>query len=96
MFLLFLGKYVETIFSYTASQDIVQRYKTSKFISGTNKTIYINIILTIITIFVFFGVGSMLYSYYKSQGFNVDAKDAIDQIVGRKNAANNQLLSFLS
>ncbi|AJR12529.1 Na(+)/glucose symporter [Mesomycoplasma dispar] len=94
MFLLFLGKYVETIFSYTASQDIVQRYKTSKFISGTNKTIYINIILTIITIFVFFGVGSMLYSYYKSQGFNVDAKDAIDQIVGRENAANNQLLSF--
>ncbi|MDW2919026.1 hypothetical protein R7X12_00715 [Mesomycoplasma ovipneumoniae] len=94
MFLLFLGKYVETIFSYTASQDIVQRYKTSKFISGTNKTIYINAILTLITIFVFYGVGSMLYSYFKSQGFNVDAKNAIDQIVGRENAANNQLLSF--
>ncbi len=94
MFLLFLGKYVETIFSYTASQDIVQRYKTSKFISGTNKTIYINAILTLITIFVFYGVGSMLYSYFKSQGFDVDAKNAIDQIVGRENAANNQLLSF--
>lgn len=94
MFLLFLGKYVETIFSYTASQDIVQRYKTSKFISGANKTIYINAILTLITIFVFYGVGSMLYSYFKSQGFDVDAKNAIDQIVGRENAANNQLLSF--
>ncbi|WP_337898418.1 sodium:solute symporter family transporter [Mesomycoplasma ovipneumoniae] len=94
MFLLFLGKYVETIFSYTASQDIVQRYKTSKFISGTNKTIYINAILTFITIFVFYGVGSMLYSYFKSQGFDVDAKNAIDQIVGRQGAANNQLLSF--
>ncbi|WHF53651.1 sodium:solute symporter family transporter [Mesomycoplasma ovipneumoniae] len=94
MFLLFLGKYVETIFSYTASQDIVQRYKTSKFISGTNKTIYINAILTLITIFVFYGVGSMLYSYFKSQGFDVDAKNAIDQIVGRQGAANNQLLSF--
>ncbi|WP_069097735.1 sodium:solute symporter family transporter [Mesomycoplasma ovipneumoniae] len=94
MFLLFLGKYVETIFSYTASQDIVQRYKTSKFISGTNKTIYINAILTLITIFVFYGVGSMLYSYFKSQGFDVDAKNAIDQIVGREGAANNQLLSF--
>lgn len=94
MFLLFLGKYVETIFSYTASQDIVQRYKTSKFISGTNKTIYINAILTFITIFVFYGVGSMLYSYFKSQGFDVDAKNAIDQIVGREGAANNQLLSF--
>ncbi|WP_337903324.1 sodium:solute symporter family transporter [Mesomycoplasma ovipneumoniae] len=94
MFLLFLGKYVETIFSYTASQDIVQRYKTSKFISGTNKTIYINAILTLITIFVFYGVGSMLYSYFKSQGFDVDSKNAIDQIVGRENAANNQLLSF--
>ncbi|MHA0315275.1 sodium:solute symporter family transporter [Mesomycoplasma ovipneumoniae] len=94
MFLLFLGKYVETIFSYTASQDIVQRYKTSRFISGTNKTIYINAILTLITIFVFYGVGSMLYSYFKSQGFDVDAKNAIDQIVGRQGAANNQLLSF--
>ncbi|MDW2829415.1 hypothetical protein R7V45_01100 [Mesomycoplasma ovipneumoniae] len=94
MFLLFLGKYVETIFSYTASQDIVQRYKTSKFISGTNKTIYINAILTLITIFVFYGVGSMLYSYFKSQGFDVDAKNSIDQIVGRQGAANNQLLSF--
>ncbi|XBE78346.1 hypothetical protein VQY16_00895 [Mesomycoplasma ovipneumoniae] len=94
MFLLFLGKYVETIFSYTASQDIVQRYKTSKFISGTNKTIYINAILTLITIFVFYGVGSMLYSYFKSQGFDVDAKNSIDLIVGRQGAANNQLLSF--
>ncbi|MHA0312099.1 sodium:solute symporter family transporter [Mesomycoplasma ovipneumoniae] len=94
MFLLFLGKYVETIFSYTASQDIVQRYKTSRFISGTNKTIYINAILTLITIFVFYGVGSMLYSYFKSQGFDVDAKNAIDQIVGRQGAVNNQLLSF--
>lgn len=94
MFFIFVSKYIESLFSYTASQDIVQRYKAGKTIVTVNKSIYINIILTVITILVFYGAGSVLYSYYSSQGIDVDAKNAIDQIVGIKKAANNQLLAY--
>lgn len=94
IFFIFIARYIESIFSYTASQDIVQRYKASKSISKINKSIYINIFLSVITILVFYGAGSMLYSYYSSQGFDVNAENAIDTIVGQKKAANNQLLAF--
>ncbi|WP_033160897.1 sodium:solute symporter family transporter [[Mycoplasma] collis] len=93
IFFIFVSGYISTMFSYTASQDIVQRYKTGKTIATTYKSIYINIILVAITILLFYGAGSVLYSYYSSQGVDVDRKDAIDTIVGVEKAANNLLLS---
>ncbi|VEU59293.1 sodium:solute symporter family transporter [Mesomycoplasma neurolyticum] len=93
IFFIFISNYISTMFSYSASQDIVQRYKTGKTISTTYKSIYINVILVAITILFFYGAGSILYTYYSSHGFEVDAKNAIDQIVGRDKAANNLLLS---
>lgn len=94
IFFIFVSKYIENIFTYTASQDIVQRYKAGKTISTAYRSIYINVLLTIITILVFYGAGSVLYSYYSGQGINVDDPNAISVIVGQKNAANNQLLSY--
>ncbi|MGY6172126.1 sodium:solute symporter family transporter [Candidatus Mycoplasma pogonae] len=94
MFFLFVGKFFETLFSFTASQDIVQRYKTSKMITDTNKTIYINVILTIVTVLLFYGMGSVFYSYFSGEGHVVDGDNAISGIVGREGAARNQLTSF--
>ncbi|SYV92048.1 Predicted symporter, partial [Mesomycoplasma hyorhinis] len=85
---------MKILFTHTASQDIVQRYKTGHNIGSVIKSIYINVILVLVTIIIFYGVGSMLYTYYSSKGYDVDDRTAISTIVQVKNAANNQLLSY--
>ncbi|WP_025755677.1 sodium:solute symporter family transporter [Mycoplasmopsis cricetuli] len=92
--IIFLSSYVQNMFSYTASQDIVQRYKAGKTISTAYKSIYVNVILVAITILVFYAAGSVLYSYYSSLGYNVDDPKIIDSIVGRPNSPNNTLVSY--
>ncbi|WP_308162591.1 sodium:solute symporter family transporter [Mesomycoplasma hyorhinis] len=94
IFFIFLSKIIENTFTHTASQDIVQRYKTGYNIGSVIKSIYINVILVLVTIIIFYGVGSMLYTYYSSKGYDVDDRTAISTIVQVKNAANNQLLSY--
>ncbi|WP_053360933.1 sodium:solute symporter [Bacillus sp. FJAT-27251] len=76
--IIFLGSIFNNLHQYTASQDVVQRYQTTSSIKETNKSLWTNGILALITIPVFFGMGTMLYSYYTNvatlpEGFNTSA-----------------------
>jgi solute:Na+ symporter, SSS family len=76
--IIFLGSIFNTLHQYTASQDVVQRYQTTSSNKETNKSLWTNGILALITIPIFYGMGTVLYSYYKNvealpEGFNTSA-----------------------
>lgn len=76
--LIFVGQFVNGLYQYTGSQDVVQRYQTTKSLKETVKSLWITGILGIFTIPVFFGMGTILYSFYLHsatlpQGFNTSA-----------------------
>ncbi|WP_188456611.1 sodium:solute symporter [Virgibacillus oceani] len=76
--IIFIGSIFNNLHQYTASQDVVQRYQTTSSIKETNKSLWTNGILALITIPVFYGMGTVLYSYYTNvealpDGFNTSA-----------------------
>ncbi|GHI01126.1 sodium:solute symporter [Neobacillus kokaensis] len=76
--IIFLGSIFNNLHQYTASQDVVQRYQTTETIKETNKSLWTNGILALVTIPIFFGMGTVLFSYYNHvtalpEGFNTSA-----------------------
>lgn len=76
--LIFAGQFFNSLYQYTASQDVVQRYQTTSSIKETEKSLWTNGLLAFITIPIFFGMGTVLYSFYKNvgtlpKGFNTSA-----------------------
>lgn len=63
--IIFLGSIFNNLQQYTASQDVVQRYSTTATQEETNKSIWTNGLLAFITIPIFYGMGTVLYSFYK-------------------------------
>lgn len=75
---IFAGQFFNSMYQYTASQDVVQRYQTTPSIKATAKSLWTNGYLALITIFVFFGMGTFLYTFYHTtgslpKGFNTSA-----------------------
>lgn len=76
--IIFLGSIFNNLHQYTASQDVVQRYQTTSSVEETNKSLWVNGGLALITIPIFYGMGTILYMYYSSvgtlpAGFNTSA-----------------------
>lgn len=76
--IIFLGSIFNNLHQYTASQDVVQRYQTTKSAKETNKSLWTNGILALVTIPIFYGMGTVLYSFYTHsealpEGFNTSA-----------------------
>lgn len=63
--LVFLGSVFNNLYQYTGSQDVVQRYQTTADSKGTIRSLVTNGILAMVTIPLFYGMGTMLYSYFK-------------------------------
>ncbi|MGL6113641.1 MAG: sodium:solute symporter [Cetobacterium sp.] len=59
-----LGGFLNSIYSYVASQDIVQRYNTTKNIEEAKKSLFLNIPLLCTSIVIFIGMGSALFLYF--------------------------------
>ncbi|MEI0517703.1 sodium:solute symporter [Brachyspira murdochii] len=59
-----IGGFVNSIYSYIGSQDIVQRYATNKDEHEAKKSLYMNIPLLCTSIVIFIGMGSALYIYF--------------------------------
>ncbi len=59
-----IGGLVNSIYSYVGSQDIVQRYSTTKNEEEAKKSLFINIPLLLTSIFIFVGMGSALYIFF--------------------------------
>ncbi|MGL5723640.1 sodium:solute symporter [Cetobacterium sp.] len=60
-----VGGFLNSIYSYVGSQDIVQRYATTESTNEAKKSLYMNIPLLLISIFIFVGMGSGLYMFFK-------------------------------
>ena len=79
IFATFFGGIFNNLYQYIGSQDVVQRYNTTKNINETNKALYLNAKLVIFVTFLFFIMGSLLYIYYLQnpnligKSINVDA-----------------------
>ncbi len=76
---IFIGGIFNSLYQYIGSQDVVQRYNATKDIKETNKAIYLNAKLAFLVIFIFFGMGTLLFIYYQQHsadlptGFNLDS-----------------------
>lgn len=63
--IIFIGSIFNNLQQYTSSQDVVQRYNTTATQEETNKSLWTNGLLAFITIPIFYGMGTVLYSFYK-------------------------------
>lgn len=76
--LIFAGQFFNSLYQYTGSQDVVQRYQTTATMEETKKSLWTNGILAFITIPIFYGMGTVLFSFYNHaavlpKGFNTSA-----------------------
>ncbi|KRL60847.1 sodium:solute symporter [Latilactobacillus fuchuensis] len=76
--LIFAGQFFNGLYQYTGSQDVVQRYQTTSSMKETVKSLWTNGFLAFITIPIFYGMGTVLYSFYTHaavlpKGFNTTA-----------------------
>lgn len=65
---LFLGSFFGSIYQYIGSQDVTQRYSSTKTLAEAKKTLYLQLPLLLTSIFIFVGMGSAVYLYYKFSG----------------------------
>ncbi|QAR31027.1 sodium:solute symporter [Ornithobacterium rhinotracheale] len=61
-----LGGFANTIISYTSDQSVVQRYMTTKDEKSTQKSIWLNGIISVPVSVLFFLLGTGLFAFYKS------------------------------
>lgn len=78
---IFIGGIFSSLYQYIGSQDVVQRYNTTKNIAETNKALYVNAKLAFLVIFIFFGMGTVLYIYYRQNPSLLPGNFNIDSIV---------------
>lgn len=76
--LIILGNVFNNLYQYTGSQDVVQRYQTTASLKDTARSLIVNGFLALLTIPLFYGMGTALYSYYSNdgvlpEGFNTSA-----------------------
>ncbi len=60
-----LGSLFHNMFAYTASQDVVQRYITTKDEKTAAKAIWLNALISIPAQAIFFAIGTALFIFYK-------------------------------
>src|SRR5699024_11368643 len=65
--IIFLRNIINNFHQYTASQDVVQRYQASDSISETKKSLWTNGLLALISAPLFYGMGTMMYSFYSHE-----------------------------
>ncbi|GAA3278912.1 sodium:solute symporter [Nesterenkonia halobia] len=63
--IIFLGSVFNNLHQYTASQDVVQRYQTTDSPRSTARSLIINGFLALLTIPLFYGIGTVLFSFYQ-------------------------------
>ncbi|MGL4394704.1 MAG: sodium:solute symporter [Brevinema sp.] len=65
---LLIGGFFVSIYQYIGSQDITQRYSSTNSLSEAKKTLYMQIPLLFTSMFIFIGMGSAIYLFYKFSG----------------------------
>ena len=76
-----VGKLLETLVPYTADQTVVQRYLTTADEKQAARSIWTNAVLCIPASFLFFGVGTALWAFYKTHPELLTPLDETDRIL---------------
>ncbi|MDD2454883.1 MAG: sodium/solute symporter [Kiritimatiellae bacterium] len=58
--------FVESFIYYTSDQCVIQRYMTTKDTRAAGRGIWLTVPLSMVSGFIFFGIGTALYTYYRS------------------------------
>jgi SSS family solute:Na+ symporter len=74
------GSFLSNLIPYTASQDVVQRYLTTKDERQAARAIMTNAALTIPSSILFFAVGTALFVFYRSMPTRLDPHVATDAV----------------
>lgn len=72
VFVLLLAFFFNSFVPYTASQDIVQRYVTTKDIGAARKSLWMTMWMSIFGSMLFFGLGVAVYAFYKTHPGSLD------------------------
>lgn len=75
-----LGGFAQNVSSYTADQAVVQRYMTTASEQLAARSIWTNAAMVIPTTILFFGIGTALFAFYRSQPERLDPTITSDQI----------------
>ncbi len=75
-----VGALGQNLSSYTADQAVVQRYMTTPDERLAARSIWTNAVLSLLATGLFFGLGTALYTYYKSHPDKLDPTITTDQI----------------
>lgn len=62
-----IGGLSNALLTYTSDQSVVQKYLTVKDTKGTQRGLWLNGLLTIPITFLFFGIGTALYVFFRQQ-----------------------------
>ncbi len=79
---LFVAFFFNSLISYTSSQDVVQRYVTTRDIAAARQSLKLNMWVSVFGSLVFFALGVAIYAFYKSHPGRLDpAMAANDSIL---------------
>ena len=70
-----VGFFFLNIIPYTSDQTIVQRYLTVKDEAATAKSLWTNALLTLPTVIIFFGLGTVLYVFYDENSMVIPSEN---------------------
>lgn len=62
-----VGFFFTNLVPYTTDQTIIQRYLTTRDEGETSRSLWLNLIITIPTGLLFYGLGTTLWAYYQTQ-----------------------------
>src|SRR6056297_59731 len=80
LWVIVLGWIGQNLSSYSADQAVVQRYMTTATAKLAARSIWTNALLTIPATLLFFGIGTALFTFYRSHPEKLDPTITTDQV----------------
>jgi SSS family solute:Na+ symporter len=79
---LFVAFFFNSLITYTSSQDVVQRYVTTRDLAAARRSLWLTMWMSIFGSMLFFGMGVAIYAFYKTHPGRLDpAMAAADSIL---------------
>ncbi len=75
-----VGAIGQNLSSYTADQAVIQRYMATPSKDLAARSIWINAVLATVATILFFGMGTALYTFYRSHPSKLDPTTTTDQV----------------
>jgi len=71
---LFIAFFFNSLVPYTSSQDVVQRYVTTRDVGAARRSLYLTMVFSVFGSLMFFGTGTAIYAFYQTHPELLDPK----------------------